>query len=224
METILCNGKIPENFQQHKIDYDVFSDFMIPQLPLQYAIMQSFGQLLFYEMKIGKYVIQYSLFNILNNMEISIFGTYECPNLFINIWNSLRYNINDIPTQKLGPYQFCLENRNKFKWSAHLQKGKQYSFINFLFTTDYLQPVLDRYGNVNPLGNYKQNNMFAFPDVVMASSSTMIQDIYKILSCSYTFGLKQVYLEQIVKAILLEAIDKTLQNHQKDILFAQKLS
>ena len=215
MDSYFCNDKPHSISDWSQEDTSVFRKYKVPSLSLRHIIAQPFGQLLFYEFLTKDYLIEYNLFNITDNVKITIIGSRKMPDLLLNLWSSMVYAVNDEEPRFVRSHHYCLENKPYFKWEAHLKKDRQYSFLHIFFPPEQLELLTDDVQKIKSFVDCVEGlKSSVYPLEFVRTTPDMTQEMIKILHCEVkdpedkkAIQKKELYLQHVTMALLIEGLD-----------------
>ena len=225
MHILICNGEPQVLERDDSIQPGIDKDYKTPNIPTVYAVKGSFGKILFYELKVNDFLIRYHLFELKENLNINIIGEANLPEIFIPLWAPFSYTLKDHGAIDMHLTQYSIRFLSEYNWQAVIPKTKQPSLLSVHFPLSFLQtltgifPQLQHFSTSVATGRLSivSGNGIAF------ATNPMLQEAKKMLRCElHTAGLRDVLLECVLKAFLLDGAENLIQPRSTKAIWRRK--
>lgn len=214
MHTLICNGKTQTLESDDSIQPGIDKDYKTPNLRPQYAVRGPFGKVLYYELKVKDFLIRYHLFELKENLDINIIGETTLPEIFIPLWAPFSYHLEDHGSVQMHLSQYSIRYLSRYNWQAYIPKTKQPSLLSVHFPFSFLQTLTGIFPQLEHFTGNVAEDRFSIVSTRQLPFATMamLQETKKMLRCElHTSSLKEMLLECILKAFLLDGTENLIQ-------------
>jgi hypothetical protein len=211
MHSLICNGREQNLISDDTIRPSIDKDYKIPHIPSVFVARDTFGKVLFYELKVKQFIIRYYLFDLKQSIDIQIRGSAHLPEIFIPLWAPFSYHLKDHGSINMDLSQYSLRYLSDFEWQAHIPKAKQPCLLSVHFPLDLLESLTEIFPH---LETFTQNALEGRPSTFNLkkfpfATGSMLAETQKILRPGIPSPqLKEMFLEYVLRAFLLAGTEK----------------